>query len=248
MPSTVNIAAYKFAALDDLQGRKQFFLELAAAHQLRGTIMLSEEGINLVVAGERAGIDALLSAVRAVPGLEEIEVKESFSEAQPFDRMLVKIKPEIIAFGVEGIDPREHTSPRITAQELKAWLDEGRRFTLLDTRNNFEVEAGTFDGAVAVDVDNFRDLPRAVESLPQEMRDHPVVTFCTGGIRCEKAAPFLERQNFREVYQLDGGILKYFEDVGGAHFHGNCFVFDQRVALDPSLEAVSEETPPSGTE
>ena len=245
MPSIVNIAAYKFAALDDLQGRKQFFLDLCGAHHLRGTVMLSEEGINLVVAGERDGIDALMAAVRAIPGLEEIEVKESFSEAQPFDRMRVKIKPEIIAFGVEGIDPREHTSPRITAQELKAWLDEGRRFTLLDTRNNFEVEAGTFDGAVPIDVDNFRDLPKAVESLPEEMRGHPVVTFCTGGIRCEKAAPFLERANFAEVYQLDGGILKYFEEVGGAHYHGDCFVFDQRVALDSSLQEVHKENPPA---
>ena len=243
MPSIVNIAAYKFAALDDLQGRRQFFLQLSAAHELRGTVMLSEEGINLVVAGERAGIDALLVAVRALAGFEQIDVKESFSDAQPFDRMLVKIKPEIIAFGVEGIDPREHTSPRITAQELKAWLDEGRAFTLLDTRNNFEVEVGTFDGAAAIGIDNFRDLPQAVEALPEEMRDRPVVTFCTGGIRCEKAAPFLERARFGKVYQLDGGILKYFEEVGGAHFSGDCFVFDQRVALDSSLQAVLKETP-----
>ena len=246
MPSIVNIAAYKFAALDDLQGRKQFFLELCGTHGLRGTVMLSEEGINLVIAGGRAGIEALLGAVRAIPGFEEIEVKESFSDTQPFDRMRVKIKKEIIAFGVEGIDPREHTSPRITAVELKKWLDEGRSFTLLDTRNNFEVEAGTFDGAVPIDVDNFRDLPQAVEALPEEMRDQPVVTFCTGGIRCEKAAPFLERANFAEVYQLDGGILKYFEEVGGAHYSGDCFVFDQRVALNSSLEAVHKETPSEG--
>lgn len=258
MPSVVNIAAYKFAALDDLQGRKQFFLDLSAAHELRGTIMLSGEGINLVVAGQRAGIDALMDAVRMIPGLGEIEVKESFSDSQPFDRMLVKIKPEIIAFGVDGIDPLEHTSPRITARELKAWLDEGRTFTLLDTRNNFEVEAGTFEGAVPIGVDNFRDLPRAVAELPEEVRQRmqgqPVVTFCTGGIRCEKAAPFLEQADFGEVYQLDGGILKYFEEVGGAHYHGDCFVFDQRVALDPSLEpsldpslgAVHKETPSDG--
>ena len=248
MPPVTNLAAYKFAALDDLQGRKQFFLELSAVHGLRGTIMLSEEGINLVVAGEPAGVEALMDAVRAIPGLENIEVKESQSATQPFDRMLVKIKPEIIAFGVEGIDPRVATSPRITATELKKWLDEGRAFTLLDTRNNFEVEAGTFDGAVPIDIENFRDLPRAVEALPDELRERlreePVVTFCTGGIRCEKAAPYLEQADFGEVYQLDGGILKYFEEVGGAHYHGGCFVFDQRVALDPSLAPMGEEGAP----
>ncbi len=235
MSSIVNIAAYHFATLTDLPEQRESFLALSKRLGLRGTIMLSEEGINLVVAGTREAIDELLVAVRSLPGLEDIEVKESFSDTQPFDKMLVKIKREIIAFGVEGIDPRTYTAPRITAQELKAWLDEGRSFVLLDTRNNFEVEAGTFDGAVPINVDNFRDFPKAVEALPEELRTQPIVTFCTGGIRCEKAAPYMERANFQEVYQLDGGILKYFEEIGGAHYHGSCFVFDQRTALDPTL-------------
>lgn len=142
MPPIVNIAAYQFATLEGLPELRESFLVLANELQLRGTIMLSEEGINLVVAGSREAIDALVAHIRSLPGLEALETKESFSDYQPFRRMRVKIKKEIIAFGVEGIDPREHTAPRITASELKEWLDEGRPFTLLDTRNDFEVEIG----------------------------------------------------------------------------------------------------------
>jgi RluA family pseudouridine synthase len=150
--------------------------------------------------------------------------------------MLVKIKREIIAFGVDGIDPREHTSRRVSPRELKRWLDEGRPVTLLDTRNDFEVEAGTFENARAIGVDDFRNFPAAVRQLPTELKERPIVTFCTGGIRCEKATPFLEREGFRDVYQLDGGILKYLEECGGAHYRGHCFIFDKRVALDANLQ------------
>jgi predicted sulfurtransferase/23S rRNA-/tRNA-specific pseudouridylate synthase len=236
MPRIVNIAAYRFAALGDLLPLKRELARLCHDACLKGTILLSAEGINLFVAGERAGIDRLLSRIRTVDGLAEIEVKESFSDEQPFNRMLVKIKKEIIAFGIDGIDPRHYTSRRVSAEQLKQWLDQGRPITLLDTRNDFEVASGTFEGAIAVGVDDFRDFPDAVNRLPDELKRQPVVTFCTGGIRCEKAAPYLERAGFLDVYQLDGGILKYFERVGGAHYHGDCFVFDKRVALDPSLK------------
>lgn len=231
----VNAAAYQFADLRDLPAIRDDLRAVAAAGNLRGTVLLSPEGINLFVAGERAGIDALLARIRAVPGLAGIPVKESFSADRPFNRMLVKIKREIIAFGVPGIDPRRYTSRRLTAGELRRWLDDGRPVTLLDTRNDFEVAAGTFAGAVAAGVTDFRDFPAAVEKLPEDWKSRPVVTFCTGGIRCEKAAPYLEAAGFREVYQLDGGILKYFEECGGAHFRGECFVFDKRVALGPDL-------------
>jgi len=210
-------------------------LALCQRLQLKGTILLSPEGVNLFVAGQRAPVDALLARLRAIPQLHELEAKKSFSDAQPFRRMLVKIKREIIPFGVAGIDPRLSTSRRLSARELKRWLDEGRPVTLLDTRNDFEVQIGTFTNAKAIGVDNFRDFPAAAEQLPEELKKHPVVTFCTGGIRCEKAAPLLEREGFTEVYQLDGGILKYFEECGGAHFRGACFVFDDRIALDSSL-------------
>jgi UPF0176 protein len=241
MSRYVNIAAYKFATLDRLAELRGELRTLCGEEELRGTILLSPEGINLFVAGAREGIDALLTRVREIPGLEEIDVKESYSDERPFRRMLVKIKQEIIAFGVEGIDPRNYTSRRIAASELKRWLDEGRPVTLLDTRNDFEVRAGTFEKAIAIGVDDFRDFPHAVKRLPEEIKQQPVVTFCTGGIRCEKAAPFLEQAGFQEVFQLDGGILKYFEECGDAHYRGDCFVFDQRVALNSALEECDHE-------
>jgi UPF0176 protein len=235
MPSVVNIAGYQFADLDNLVELRDELRILTKSKALRGTILLSTEGINVFVAGERAAVDAVLDRVRQITGLENFTAKESFSDYQPFNRMLVKIKKEIIAFGVDGIDPRKHTSRRLAATELKQWIDQGRPITLLDTRNNFEFETGTFDQAIAIGVEDFRDFPKAAARLPAELKQNPVVTFCTGGIRCEKAAPFLEREGFTDVYQLEGGILKYFEECGGAHFHGSCFVFDRRVALNADL-------------
>lgn len=239
MPDSVatitNISAYQFALLKDLKPLRERLAGLCKGWGLRGTILLSTEGINLFVAGGRGEIDRLLVELRAIPGLENLLPKISISEEQPFRRMLVRIKKEIIAFGVEGIEPARYTSPRISAHTLKQWLDEGRPVTLLDTRNDYEVKLGTFKNALAVGVDHFRDFPEAVRRLPAHLKQQPIVTFCTGGIRCEKAAPFMEREGFEHVWQLDGGILKYFEEVGGAHYDGECFVFDQRVGVDPSL-------------
>jgi UPF0176 protein len=235
MRSIVNIAAYKFAELKDLSALRGALSELCKARHLKGTILLSTEGINLFVAGQREGIDQLIGYLKDIPSLADLRVKESFSDELPFSRMLVKIKREIIAFGVPGIDPGRYTSRRLAATELAQWLDAGKPVTLLDTRNRFEAEAGTFKNAVTVPIDDFRDFPKAVRLLPEQLKRQPIVTFCTGGIRCEKAAPYLEQEGFTEVYQLDGGILKYFEECGGANFEGNCFVFDKRVALDSSL-------------
>lgn len=243
MPPIVNIAAYRFADLDNLVDLRTELLALCLQADLRGTILLSPEGINVFAAGRRDGIERLLARLRQIPGMADLEVKESLSQTRPFRRMRIKIKPEIIAFGIEGIAPQRYTSRRISAQELKRWLDEGRPVTLLDTRNNFEFYAGTFQNAVAVGIEDFRDFPSAVDRLPEQMKGQPVVTFCTGGIRCEKATPFLERAGFRDVYQLDGGILKYFEACGGAHYNGHCFVFDERVAVDPALQPIVEPAP-----
>lgn len=236
MPATItNIAAYRFAPLTELKLLRERLLAACRGWGLKGTILLSPEGINLFVAGGRAEVDLLLAALRAVPGLEGLAPKFSESAQQPFRRMLVRLKKEIIAFGVDGIDPARYTSPRLEARELKRWLDEGRPVVLLDTRNDYEVRLGTFKGALPVGVDHFRDFPEAVRRLPEYLKQLPVVSFCTGGIRCEKAAPFLEREGFQQVWQLEGGILKYFEEVGGDHYEGECFVFDQRVGLDPGL-------------
>ncbi len=235
MKTFTNIAAYQFATLTDLPALREELLEHCHAASLRGTILLSPEGINLFVAGERPAIDALLDRLRSIPGLADLTPKFSESDHQPFTRMLVRLKREIIAFGVSGIDPATHTSPRIAPSELKTWLDEGRPVTLLDTRNTYETDLGTFAGARTLDLDHFRNFPQIAKTLPESLKDQPVVTFCTGGIRCEKAAPFLETLGFKNVLQLDGGILKYFEDCGDAHYDGECFVFDKRVAVDAEL-------------
>lgn len=230
-----NISCYLFAHLSGLKALKAELLGACKERDLRGTILLANEGINLFIAGPRAAIDEVVAMIRAVPGLEGLAPKYSESDHQPFNRMLVRLKKEIIAFGVEGIDPAARTSPKLKAAELKQWLDEGKPVTLLDTRNDYEVKLGTFKGAVPAGIDSFRDFPGAVAKLPEAMKEQPVVMFCTGGIRCEKAGPFMEREGFKNVYQLDGGILKYFEEVGGDHYDGECFVFDQRVGVDPAL-------------
>jgi RluA family pseudouridine synthase len=232
----VNVAAYRFAPLVGLPALRTDLLAFCRSLQLRGTILLSGEGINLFVAGGAAQIDALLGRLRSVPGLGQLEAKYSHTDHQPFRRMLVRLKKEIIAFGVPGIDPARRTSPKLAPRQLKAWLDEGRPLTLLDTRNDYEVKLGTFENAVPAGVDHFRDFPAAVAKLPPELKEQTIVMFCTGGIRCEKAGPYMESQGFRNVLQLDGGILKYFEECGGAHYRGECFVFDQRVGVDPALQ------------
>ncbi len=235
MPDFVNLSVYKFTPLADLPALRERLLALTTAAGLKGTILLSPEGINLFVAGTRAAADSLLAALQAVSGLEGLTPKESLSAEQPFNRMLVKIKKEIIAFGVEGIDPARKPTAKLPARTLRQWLDEGRPITLLDTRNDYEVRMGTFRGAVPAGIENFRDFPDAVARLPETLKTQPVVMFCTGGIRCEKAGPFMERAGFQNVLQLEGGILKYFEECGGAHYDGECFVFDKRVGVDPAL-------------
>jgi UPF0176 protein len=181
-------------------------------------------------------VERLLAELRAWPGLADLQVKASETSYQPFNRMLVRLKKEIIAFGVGDIAPGAHTSPKLPPATLKQWLDEGRPVTLLDTRNDYEVKLGTFRNARTMGIDHFREFPAAVHQLSPELKEQPIVMFCTGGIRCEKAGPFMEREGFIQVFQLEGGILKYFEDCGGAHYEGECFVFDQRVGLDPSLQ------------
>jgi UPF0176 protein len=236
MTPFLNMAAYKFAPLTDLKERRGRLLALCKDRNVKGSILLSPEGINLFVAGEAEHVEALLQELRTWPGLHDLAPKLSGSEQLPFRRMHVRVKKEIIAFGVAGIDPARRSSPKLAPQTLKQWLDEGRPVTLLDTRNNYEVKVGTFHKAVSVGIDHFREFPQAVDRLDPRLKDQPVVIFCTGGIRCEKAGPFMEQAGFKHVLQLEGGILRYFEACGGAHYDGECFVFDQRTGLDPALQ------------
>ncbi len=232
----INLAGYKFVALDRLPELKSALTSRCRALGLKGTILVSPEGINMFVAGTAEACAQFQAFVREDPRLADLHFKESLSDYQPFRRMLVKIKKEIITLRVPGVDPAARRAPAVAPAELKRWLDEGRDLVLLDTRNAFEVEAGTFRNAVHLGLKSFGDFPGAADQLPSEFRDKTIVTFCTGGIRCEKAAPVLIGKGFREVFQLDGGILQYFEDCGDAHFEGRCFVFDQRNALDGRLQ------------
>lgn len=222
-----NAAAYRFIPLDNLKELRDELKELCRRLELKGTILLAPEGLNLFVAGTRSAVDELLTHLP----LEPAQVKFSLSESRPHTRMLVRLKKEIIAFG----RPLTHTAPRLQPQQLKEWLDQGRPVTLLDTRNDYEVRMGTFQQAVHLNLKQFRDFPEAAHQI-EHLKTTPIVTFCTGGIRCEKAAPWLEDQGFQQVWQLDGGILRYFEEVGGAHYDRECFVFDRRVGVDPALE------------
>lgn len=243
MAAVVNVSAYKFVVLDDLPRRREELRQRAETLRLKGTVLLSTEGINLFVAGTATDVEAFLATVRTLPGLGDLVGKFSPSPRAPFGRMRVKIKREIIAFGVPGVDPAQRPARRLAPETLKAWLDAGRSVTLLDTRNTYEIAHGTFRGARAAGIARFRDFPAAAAALPSELRDRPVVTFCTGGIRCEKAAPLLEQSGFTDVYQLDGGILNYFARCGGAHYDGSCFVFDEREGVDAALQPTAPAAP-----
>lgn len=229
------IAAYKFARLEDLPSLQAQLRSLCDGTTLKGTVLLSPEGINMFISGTTSDVEMFLGEVRKLKGLSDLETKVSESSARPFKRMFIKIKKQIICFDDETVMPELRTSPKVPAKTLKQWLDEGRPLTLLDTRNEYEVRVGTFAGAIDPGITNFRDFPKAVEQLPEAMKNEPVVIFCTGGIRCEKAGPYLEQKGFKNVLQLEGGILKYFEECGSAHYNGACFVFDDRVAVDAQL-------------
>ena len=179
-----NIAAYKFVRLDNLDERRTTLRDLCDRLALKGTILLSPEGINLFLAGDSPQVDEFLKEIRRDPSFSDLEIKESPSADQPFNRLLVKIKKEIIAFDDGKLQPLDAPSPKIDAQTLKQWLDEGRPLTLLDVRNDYEIRLGKFRDAVALGIDNFREFPERISDLPAELKGQPVVMYCTGGIRC----------------------------------------------------------------
>ncbi|MEO5863103.1 MAG: rhodanese-like domain-containing protein [Burkholderiales bacterium] len=238
MKKIVNIAAYKFVSLAGLSDRCDHLKSRCVELQLKGTILLAPEGINLFLAGGGDNIATFEDELCRDPAFADIQFKESFSDQQPFGKLRVKIKLEIIPFGKPEINPAKQPAERLSAGILKEWLDEGRDVVLLDTRNAFEIKHGTFKNAADFTIDNFRDFPRAAAHADPSLKEKTIVTFCTGGIRCEKAAPYLIQQGYQRVYQLDGGILKYFEACGKAHFEGDCFVFDERIALDAKLKPI----------
>ena len=219
---------------------------VAEAGALRGTVLVAGEGINLFLAGEDSAIRRFLEWLWADARFSSLAVKESRSRAQPFARLKVKVKREIIAFRRDNASPLVRRAPSVTPATLARWIgqgsdDAGRRLVLLDTRNREEVAHGSFAGALALPIDNFTDLPDALVPHRSALADATIVSFCTGGIRCEKAALWMHDDGMDNVLQLDGGILGYFEQVGGAGYDGRCFVFDQRVALDPRLQPLVDD-------
>ncbi|MEJ5988367.1 sulfurtransferase [Ramlibacter sp. PS3R-8] len=240
MNKVLNISAYRFVALPDAGALREPLLQRAEALGLKGTILLAEEGINLFLAGAPAAVRDMLAHLRSDPRLADLQAKESWSDTVPFRRMRVKRKREIIRMNHPAIQPAAGRAPALDALTVQRWLDqghddEGRPLVMLDTRNAFEVDQGTFEGAVDWRLARFSDFPQALQEHLPDLQGRTIVSFCTGGIRCEKAALVMREAGLPQVWQLEGGILKYFEETGGAHFRGNCFVFDEREALDGQL-------------
>ena len=237
----LNVSAYKFVEIADLAGLREALRARCLEAELKGTVLVAPEGINLFLAGVEARLRGVLAWLADDVRFTDLPVKESWSDHQPFNRMLVKIKREIITMRQPQVRPMGRRAPVVAAADLKRWLDDGRddagrEVVMLDTRNGFEVGIGSFEGAIDPHIHSFGEFPERVRALKDDLADKTVVTFCTGGIRCEKAVLYMQAQGFDQVYQLDGGILRYFEEVGGAHYRGDCFVFDRRVALTPKLE------------
>jgi UPF0176 protein len=231
MKNISNIAGYKFLKLSDLSDLRDYLKMICQQFSLKGTILLSQEGINIMLAGELPSTDQFLLVLKQDARFVDLEFKKTHSDFVPFKRLLVKIKKEIITFAVPAINPAEFTAPSIKPTEFKQWLDQGKDITVLDVRNVCELEAGKFTNAIDLQINNFSDFPKAVEKLPQDLKQKPLVMYCTGGIRCEKASAYMLQQGFQEVYQLQGGILQYFAEAGNAHYDGKCFVFDDRRAI-----------------
>lgn len=247
----LNIAAYLFVAIDDVDALAVRLRMQAAAAQLRGTMLVTPEGLNLFLAGDAARLRDFLDGLRQDPRFASLYAKESWSEHVPFARLRVKRKKEIITFRRQQASPLElgQRAPTVAPATLARWLeqghdDAGKPVVMLDTRNQQEVAYGTFTDALTLPIDKFTDLPAALEPHREALRDATVVSFCTGGIRCEKAALWLRNEGWGNMLQLDNGILGYFEDVGGAGYTGGCFVFDERVSLDPQLKPLHDAANP----
>ena len=246
MNSILNIAAYLFVSLDGLPELRAKMLSECNSRELKGTILLTGEGINLFLAGKESELRGFLDWLRADPRFKSLEAKESWSEDQPFKKMLIKLKNEIIRMNHPAIRPEEGRANFISPKKLQEWLDRGsddlgRPVLMVDTRNAFEVDYGTFENALHFNIEKFTEFPQAISAHKEALMDKTLVSFCTGGIRCEKSGLYMREIGLQHSYQLEGGILKYFEEVGSAHYKGTCFVFDEREALEPNLDSIPLE-------
>jgi UPF0176 protein len=244
--NVLNISSYRFVNLTDAPQLREVLHARAVQLELKGTILLAEEGINLFLAGRADSVRAFMRDLESDHRFADLKPKESWSETQPFRKMLVKVKREIIRMNHSAIQPASGRAPAVPAATVKRWLDQGhddngRPVVTLDTRNDFEVDGGTFEGAIDWRISKFTEFPQALREHLAELQGKTVVSFCTGGIRCEKAAILMRESGVESVYQLEGGILKYFEEVGGAHYRGGCFVFDERRSLGADLQVTGLE-------
>ncbi|BEP91635.1 sulfurtransferase [Acidovorax sp. A79] len=245
MDNILNISCYKFVPLPDAAALRDLLQARATAADLKGTILLAGEGINFFLAGPADAVRGFVDALRTDARFADLDPKESWSATVPFRKMLVKVKREIIRMDHPAIQPAEGRAPSVAPATLRRWLeqghdDEGREVVTLDTRNAFEVDHGTFDNAIDWRIGKFTEFPPALRAHKDALQDKTVVSFCTGGIRCEKAAILMREEGLSHVYQLEGGILKYFELTDGAHYRGGCFVFDERAVLASDLSAAEE--------
>ena len=246
MKTILNIAAYLFVSLNELPQLRTKILDECHVRELKGTILLTGEGINMFLAGQPEKLRGFLDWLRTDPRFAPLEAKESWSDEQPFKKMLIKLKNEIIRMNHPSIQPEKGRAHFISPKKLQEWLDRGtddlgRPVVMVDTRNAFEVEYGTFENALHFHIEKFTEFPTAISAHKNELADKTLVSFCTGGIRCEKSGLYMREIGMEHSYQLEGGILKYFEEVGAAHYQGSCFVFDEREALEPSLEVIPLE-------
>lgn len=241
MSTVLNVSAYRFVTLNDVDALRDAVEQAARARELKGTVLLANEGINLFLAGAHDALNDMLTWLGRDERLAGLDVKFSESQSVPFAKLKVKVKSEIIRMNQPVVRPdRAPRAPAVTPRTLARWLeqgcdDDGRRLRLLDTRNAFEVDHGRFAGAQHWHLQRFSDFPQAVAAHGQALANDRVVSYCTGGIRCEKAAMVLRDAGVTHAVQLDGGVLRYFEDVGRAHWQGSLFVFDERIALDADL-------------
>ncbi|MBO7922398.1 rhodanese-related sulfurtransferase [Alteromonas sp. K632G] len=237
MSKYIVCAMYKFVALENFEAMRQPLLTAMESNGIKGTLLLASEGINGTVSGTREGIDGLLQYLNADERINPISCKESLHEEQPFYRTKVKLKKEIVTMGVEGIDPRKTVGTYVKPSDWNALISDPD-VTVIDTRNGYEIEIGTFKHAIDPKTETFREFPEYVAKTLSPEKNKKVAMFCTGGIRCEKSTAYLKEQGFDEVYHLEGGILQYLEDVPKEEslWEGDCFVFDNRVAVNHDLE------------
>ncbi len=234
---TVVSALYHFVMLDDHQALQKPLYDFMIKHDIRGTLLLAEEGINGTVAGTQTAIDKLHHWLRADPRLKDLKTKESFDDDVPFYRTRVKLKKEIVTMGVQGIDPNQVVGTYVKPEDWNALISDPD-VLLLDTRNDYEIAIGTFKNAIDPKTETFRQFPEYIQKNMDPKKHKKVAMFCTGGIRCEKSTAYLKEQGFDEVYHLQGGILKYLETVAeeDSLWQGECFVFDNRVSVNHQLE------------